>query len=125
SQTSLEPEQPLETKVDAAALKRSARLGLIALIVRTVLLQFTVLGGNIWLARLLAPEDWGAFAIIQFALSFFAFFGDAGLGGALVQQKAEPTRRQLSSVWCFQLVASLAVVGVIFFASRYLRFLWP
>ena len=49
--------------------------------------------------RALSPRDFGVFAVVQFALSLLAFFGDAGIAGAMVQQAQPPTERELASVF--------------------------
>ncbi len=98
---------------------------MVVLIVRTVVLQLTVLGGNVYLARLLNPGDFGVFAIVQFALQVFQLFGDAGLAAGLIQKKEDPDQRELSSVWWLQVgLASLLVVAV-FFSAPYVLKLWP
>ena len=71
----------LETNpLHSEALHRKAKLGAVVLVIRLVVLQLVVLGGDISLRRELSPADFGLFAIVQFALRFFTFFGDAGLG---------------------------------------------
>ncbi len=106
-------------------LQRRARLGAIALMVRMVVMQFIVLGGDVYLRRRLQPADFGLFAIVQFALAFFAFFGDGGLGGALIQKKEEPTQRELSSVWMLQALLSLGIVILIWIGAPALVRFWP
>lgn len=86
---------------------------------RAVVLQILVLVAGIALARLLDPRDFGAVAIVQTALAFFAIVGDGGLGAALIQQKEEPTDEQLTSVFYAQLVIGLAVVGAVFVAAPF------
>jgi PST family polysaccharide transporter len=110
---------------EAAGIKRRARLGMIALGARTVALQLIVLGANVWISRLLDPADFGAYAIAQFAMVMLTFFGDAGLGGALVQQREEPTRVALSTVFYVQIAMGLAVVGAAFALSPFVHLLWP
>lgn len=110
--------------LEHAVLRRRARLGVVWLLVRTVVLQLSVLGGNVVLARVLSPADFGLFAIVQFAVSFFMFFGDAGLGGALIQKKEQPTQRELSSVFHVQFgLASILMVLMLFGASG-MRLIW-
>ncbi len=104
--------------------RRRALIGGLALAARTVLSQLVVLGGTIVLARRLSPSDFGAFAIIQFALSFLTVFGDAGLGGALVQKKTEPTREELSSVFWVQLGLGAAVLVLAAVSAEVLRLVW-
>src|SRR5689334_19589443 len=93
--------------LDPAALRRRARFGIVALVLRTAGLQLTVLIGEIYLRRLLSPADFGAFAIAQFVLIFFTQFGDAGLGGALIQKQVEPNQIELSSIWWLQMLLGL------------------
>src|SRR4051794_31103425 len=100
------PSDPVEPLTDSGSsgedvetIKHRARRGVLILALRTVLVQIAVLGGQVALARLLDPRDFGVFAIVQFALSFFTFFGDAGLGASLIQKKIAPTHRELSSVF--------------------------
>lgn len=92
--------------------------------VRTAAVQLTVLGGQIALARLLDPGDFGVYAIVQFALSFFVLFGDAGLGAGLIQQKATPSARELSSVFWFQGLMALAVIAVVFTLAGLTPLVW-
>ena len=113
------------TEMDHDTLGRRARLGLVALIIRSLILQCTVLGGNIILARLLHPRDFGIFWITQFVLAFFMFIGDAGLGGALVQRKDPPNQRELSSIFCLQILIALAVIALVWMGTPYFLRLWP
>ncbi len=109
----------------ASALQRKARVGAVVLVVRMIALQFIVLGGDVYLRRRLQPADFGLFAIVQFALAFFAYFGDAGLGGALIQKKEEPSQRELSSVWMLQVLLSLGVVVIIWCLAPLIVSFWP
>lgn len=105
---------------------RKARWGVILLVARTVLLQLLTLGGTVMLARTLEPADFGIFGIIQFALAFFAYFGDAGLGGALVQKRGEPSQRELSSIFFMQMILALVPVTLVWtLGGPLLRSIWP
>ncbi|MET0592095.1 MAG: oligosaccharide flippase family protein [Polyangiaceae bacterium] len=122
-------EEPIDRHEDLSVgavddLKRRARWGVVILAGRTVLVQLTVLGGQVALARLLDPRDFGVYAIVQFALSFFVLFGDAGLGGGLIQQKTEPSERELSSVFWFQVLMALAVIAVVFTVAGLAPLVW-
>src|SRR5258706_7577596 len=119
-------QEPSNLAADALrTLKTRAQRGVVILTVRTAVVQVAVLGGQIALARLLVPRDFGVFAIVQFALSFFVFFGDAGLGGALIQQAEPPSHRELSSVFFVQLFIALAVVLLVGISGGLARFVWP
>jgi len=108
----------------ADVMKRRAVLGVVAMIARTVILQVVVFGGTIVLARLLEKSDFGVFTTLQFVLTFFLFFGDAGLGAALVQKKEEPTQRELASVLLFQVVISLVVIAIVCVAANWMHLFW-
>jgi PST family polysaccharide transporter len=114
----------LPATVNAELVKRRAVLGVIAMIGRTVVLQFVVFGGTIVLARLLTKSDFGVFTTLQFVLTFFLFFGDAGLGAALVQKKEEPTQQELSSVFVFQILISAAVMAVAAVGANWMHLFW-
>ena len=106
-------------------LQRAARHGVLALVARSMVLQVAGFAGAVVLARLLDPGDFGVFAIVQFALSFFTFFGDSGLAGSLIRQKHEPTQRELSSAFYFQLAAAFCVMVIVFAAAGGIRYAWP
>jgi PST family polysaccharide transporter len=111
--------------LDATTLRTRARLGVFILAARTALQQLINLGGQVYLARVLGPADFGAFWIVQFVLSFFTHFGDAGLGGALIQQQHEPTKEELASVFWFQNALGVAVVAVVFGTAPHVVQFWP
>jgi O-antigen/teichoic acid export membrane protein len=113
------------TPADHESLRRRVRLGVWVLVARTVIIQVTVLGGTFYLARLLEPADFGVKAILDFALYFFALFGDAGFAVALMQQRDTPNQRQLSSVWWLQLLVSASLVIAVFPAASLVPRIWP
>lgn len=108
-----------------AALKRMARLGLIALTVRSVMQNLVILVANVYLARVLSPADYGVFGILQFALQLFRLVGDTGLGAALVQQREAPDDRDLSSIFWLQLGLGLMLVLVSVAAVPFVPLIWP
>ncbi|HEX4337934.1 MAG TPA: oligosaccharide flippase family protein [Polyangiaceae bacterium] len=110
---------------DGSALQRKARLGAITLAARTIVLETIVFGGNLILARVLDPEDFGVMAISQFALAFFVSFGDAGLGGGLVQRKEHPSQVMLSSIFWLQIAISIAIMAAVWVSTPILPVLWP
>lgn len=106
-------------------LKRRAAIGVVFQILRTVAQQLIVLGGMVVLARLLSPGDFGVYAIVQFALSFFQFFADAGVGASLIQQQREPSDDEVASVFGIQTLLSAGLVAVACVLATYLHVLWP
>jgi PST family polysaccharide transporter len=109
----------------SAMLQKRARRGMVALGIRTVLTQLTVLGGDVYLRRRLDPSDFGIFAIVQFALLLFMLIGDVGLASALIQQHEEPTQRQLSSAWALQMIVSAVLTSLLWIGAPRLVAFWP
>ncbi len=91
---------------------------------RTVLQNLITLGANVFLARWLDRADFGAFGILQFAMSFFRLVADTGLAAALVQQKKAPEEPELSTLWWLQLGLGVVCVGASFVAAHYLPVYW-
>lgn len=61
---------------------------------------------NIWLARLLSPQEFGEVGIIMFFITLFTVFTEGGLAGALVRKK-EATEDDYSTVFVFNFVISI------------------
>jgi PST family polysaccharide transporter len=114
-----------EARVDVGDLQRRARVGMLALAGRTILIQLTMLGGDVYLRRKLEPVDFGLYAIVQFALAVFMQFGDVGLASALIRQPTAPTRRQLSSAWILQMLVAFAITTLLWVGAPALREIWP
>jgi O-antigen/teichoic acid export membrane protein len=111
--------------VDGATLRRKARVGAMVLAARSIVLESLVFAGNLALALLLDPEDFGVLAISQFALAFFVSFGDVGLGGGLVQRKEGPTQTLLSSVFWLQIAISIAIMAAVWVSTPVVPLVWP
>ena len=98
---------------DFQDLKKKSLQGMSALFVRQVLVKVIFFAGNIILARQLAPEIFGIYAIVQFVVQFFSTFGDVGIGAALIQKKAELSQEELSTTFWLQQMLVWLVVGVV------------
>jgi O-antigen/teichoic acid export membrane protein len=68
--------------------------------------------GNLVLARLLTPQDFGLVAIGATVLLVGTAIGDAGLGAGLIRQATPPTQRQLSELLGLQLVFTTVLTAV-------------
>jgi O-antigen/teichoic acid export membrane protein len=99
--------------------------GILALVSRTIVMQLVVFAGSVALMRLLTPREFGVFAIVQSVLAIVVFFGDTGVGGALVRQAPAPTERQLSSVFYLQLGASLLLMTAVLGVAGTIPRIWP
>jgi PST family polysaccharide transporter len=110
--------------LDPRSAGRSAATGVAVLAVRTVLTQGIAFVGTVVLLRVLSPEDLGTFAVLQFALTFLQFFGDVGVGAALVQGREEPSRRALASVFTLQAILGALLVAIAWIAAPAVVQVW-
>lgn len=102
-----------------------ARLGVALLAARTAIVQVGVLVGQIVMARLLEPADFGLYGACVVAMQFFAFFGDGGLAAALIQKREAPTDRELSSAFWLMVGVALVVVALAWALAPWLSVVWP
>lgn len=113
-----------EPELELKEISRRAVSGVMVLTVRKFALKAVNYLGSIFLARLLAPEIFGIFAIVSFIITFFGFFSDVGLGAALIQKKDKLTDKDLSVTFTLQQILVLAVTLMLwlaapFFAGKY------
>ncbi len=80
-----------------------------------IMRQSLQIGISVLLARLLAPSDFGALAMVMVFSGFAASFSDLGLGAALVQ-KQDVKPKHYSTMFCLQLVVG-AVLSVLLAAA--------
>jgi O-antigen/teichoic acid export membrane protein len=86
---------------------RSARGGTVTLVAQ-VAKFFLQLASNVFLARLLTPEDFGLVAMVAVVTGFVLMFKDMGLSMATVQ-KAEVNHDQISTLFWINVGFSLTV----------------
>ena len=65
------------------------------------------------LANLLTPEEFGLTGALAIFQAFAIIFVDSGFGASLLREK-DPTQRDYSTVFWFNLLVSLAVYGLLF-----------
>jgi O-antigen/teichoic acid export membrane protein len=104
----------LDPNLSSEEIKRRAATGVGLLAGRSVLFKVLGLLGNLVLARLLVPADFGIVALGLVMVGIGQFFADAGVGAALVNRRAPPSLAELGTVAGFQLIIASAVglVGV-------------
>jgi len=71
---------------------------------------------NLVLARLLTPSDYGAIGMLHVFIAVSGVFISAGFGSALIQKK-KPTHLDYTSVFYWNLAASLLFYGILFFSG--------
>ncbi|MDP9224126.1 MAG: oligosaccharide flippase family protein [Actinomycetota bacterium] len=95
-----------EDRMSREEVRSRAISGVVLLSLRTLGIRIVGLAGNIALARLLVPEDFGAIAIGLSIVGLGSFLADAGIGAALIGRQDPPTRRELSAVAGLQLTTT-------------------
>jgi O-antigen/teichoic acid export membrane protein len=105
-----------DERLSAGDIKDRASRGVVTMGLRGVATRALGLVGNIVLARMLVPSDFGALAFGFSIIVFATVLSSGGLGASLVRRPAPPTRRDLESIFGFQLtvmVAALAVIALV------------
>jgi PST family polysaccharide transporter len=87
---------------DAPALGRRGRTAVLQLLARTVVMRGLSLVGTIVLARILAPADFGMYAVVVAVVTIVTHLSDVGLAADLVRQRSEPARHELATAWTAQ-----------------------
>ncbi len=114
-----------DTDLQLVVARRSAVRGVALLATRTGATLLCTLAGSVVLMRLLGPQEFGVFAVLQFALTFLQFFGEVGLGGAVIQSRDVPSERELRSVFTVQLLLATGLVAIAWLAAPGLTVIWP
>jgi O-antigen/teichoic acid export membrane protein len=94
-----------------AEVRRRVAAGAVVLAARGTAVRIIAFGGNIVLARLLVPEDFGLVALGLVAYQFAGLLTDAGIGAALIRRAEPPNRAELRSVLGFQLLVTTLIAG--------------
>lgn len=65
---------------------------------------------SIALARILAPEEFGVFAMIFFAMDLAQVFADFGFGSAIIQGRVSDSRALSTCFWLNMIIAALVAI---------------
>ena len=108
------PAEPVfdDDGLSADEVKARAASGAVLLMGRGALLQALGFIGNLVLARLLVPADFGLVALGLTVIAAGRILAGAGLGSALIGREEVPTKEVLRAVTGLQLVATSAVAAV-------------
>lgn len=102
-----------ERGVEPSSVRDRATAGLLALLTRQVATVFITLPAGIALARILAPSDFGLYAIVSFVVNLLNQSLSLGFGSWIIQKPAEPSRTELNTLYTFQVgVYGLAFVAL-------------
>ena len=88
---------------------RRAAASVVALALRDGLTRLVAFAGHLVLARILAPADFGAFAVVLLLAGLAELVGGLGLSAALVQQPDPPDDRVAGAAFLVRLAAALAM----------------
>lgn len=102
--------------------KKLVSAGVISL-AALLLTQFIRFVGNIFSAKLLAPEAFGLIAIVNTILVGVSLFSDIGLKQVVIQRKEELTAEFLNTIWVMQIIRGAAIWTVAFLAVCVLLFI--
>lgn len=100
-----------------STVAQKAFSGAFAMGIRQIFGLLINLLGNILLARLLSPEDYGIYAVLSFALHFLTTFGDIGLGASLIRQREEPEKEDYQAVFTIQQIILVVIVLLFWFLA--------
>jgi O-antigen/teichoic acid export membrane protein len=97
--------------LDHAALRHRASAGMFIVGSRGVVVLVLGLAGNIVVARLLTPHDFGVVAIGMTFVSFVAVVSDGGLGAGLIRRPEPPRQDELGALLALQLVLTVVLAA--------------
>jgi O-antigen/teichoic acid export membrane protein len=104
-------------------LSKTAEVGLKTMqgaslmVLRTLVLYPVGFAGEVCLARLLSPQDFGIYAIASFVTVTLAGVMEVGLAASLIQRPEEASDREYQILFTFQIVSISVLVLVVFFAA--------
>ncbi len=110
---------------ETAEVKSKMAHGFGVLIVREFILKIFAFGGQLVLARLLAPEDFGMYAMIIFLITLFSLFSDIGLSPAIIQRKKNLSQHELSTVFAIKISISIVLIVLLNILTPLFQMLYP
>ncbi len=100
-------------RLSGSEVRRKAVRGVLTVASREVVLRVLGLLGNLVLARLLTPSDFGTIAFGQTLLNFGNLIANGGIGAQLIQGPDEPTREELSALQGMSVAGSFGVFALV------------
>ena len=108
------PEQRSETQEPSSTeIRRRATAGFAVVVSWSLVSLIVAFFGNVALARLLTPTDFGIFAVGSTVLLITAAFAEGGLGSGLVRRPEPPSRAELRTLQGVQLALTGLVAALI------------
>src|SRR4051812_48876259 len=103
-----------EDRLTRAEVRDRASAGVFFITSAGALLLVVGFVGNLVLARLLTPDDFGIIALGMIVITLGITLADGGLAAAMIRREVPPTRAELRSLTGLQLMITsmLAAVGI-------------
>lgn len=101
-------------------IRRRALAGAAIVGIRGAAIHLLAFAGNVALARLLVPAEFGTIALGLAVLKFASLLSDGGLGAGLVRRAEHPTREELRALLALQLGATILVAAAVAAVGVYL-----
>jgi O-antigen/teichoic acid export membrane protein len=102
-----------EEQLSGDDVRRRAASGLATMGLRSLLVRVLGLVGNVVLARLLSPSEFGAIAFGYALVVLGGFLSTGGLAASLVARAEPPRREELQGVVALQLLLTLTAAGIV------------
>ncbi|MFE9444693.1 oligosaccharide flippase family protein [Streptomyces sp. NPDC006602] len=97
--------------LSSSELKRRAKAGVFVVSTRGLVILLLGFAGNVVVARLLNPHDFGVVAIGMSFVLFAGLVSDGGLGAGLIRRKEPPSTEELGALSALQLGVTLAMAA--------------
>ena len=97
----------MSSELSEATIRRRAKSGIFFVGSWGVMNLIVGFGGNLVLARLLTPRDFGIVAIGATLMMFTTSIADGGLGSGLIRRERAPDRAELKAALALQLALTL------------------
>jgi PST family polysaccharide transporter len=111
-----DPGQRLQPHQVSAKTMQGASL----MVLRTLVLYPVGFVGEVLLARLLAPEDFGIYAMASFISVTLAGVLEVGLAASLIQRPQEPSDEEYQTLFTLQILIITALVLVVFLLAPFI-----
>jgi O-antigen/teichoic acid export membrane protein len=99
--------------LSSSEVRAKAAASVVTVAARNVTVRVLGLAGNIVLARLLVPSDFGLVSLGLTVTMLGSLLANAGFGPTLVRRERPPSRHELGAVLGFQLAVTIGVVAVV------------
>jgi len=103
----------MTTQLSYEDISHRATHSAVTIMLRGLAVRGVGFAGNVVLARLLLPRDFGMVALGMTIVNIGDFLSDGGIASALVRQEGRIERRTLEAILGFQLMLTIAVAALV------------